>query len=58
MTSEPRVFTVPAWALETFECKSMAHQPEGAIPVMSRRLGQNLVGGTSIAKALDVEIYS
>lgn len=36
----------------------MVHQPEGAIVVMSRRLGQNLVGGTSTAKALDVEIYS
>lgn len=36
----------------------MAHQPEGAIAVMSRRLGQNLVGGTSTAKALDVEIHS
>lgn len=36
----------------------MAHQPEGATPVMGRRLGQNLVGGTSMVKALEVEIYS
>lgn len=27
--------------MEAFECGSVAHQPEGAIPVRGRRLGQS-----------------
>lgn len=56
-TSEPRVFTVPAWALKTFECKSIAHQQEGAIPVMSKESRTEPGGWVIHSKTLDVEVY-
>lgn len=36
---------------------SLVHQPEGTIPVMGRRLGQNLDGATSVVKVLEVHTY-
>lgn len=36
---------------------SLVHRPKGTIPVMGRRLGQNLDAGTSMVKALEAQPY-